>query len=316
MTDRFSPHPGQQERPTPDQKHPRLVRCRMVLHGPEPSRTSATVLMISRCPVTRPAPTATVYRSGQPVNHYVLCSCYPFHRVYSRVSPPGFLLAGHEPYPAPSAAVAPQQQIFQATPGPLPPVVVPSTLSAGAGPFRYGRPSRRGNIPAACLFAVRQVFVLAILRTISSADVPFHGGWPLSLPCQLLCRDRFAISAPAERVSGISPTRPPVMVLGFHGRPSPDSPPPPLSGLSRAIRTPSYISASRLSRYGCLRSTNCASLAAFTRPSPEAPQPFPSSVVSGFSQIPADLRYGQSRQCTAADICPHKTGRTVSPPAS
>ena len=137
----------------------------------------------------------------------------------------------------------------------------------------------------------------AILRTISSARRSVSRRMASSA-CR--CASTSAVTGspfPAPGwtlLSGISThTRPPVMAPGFHGRPSPAIlTTTPLSGLSRAIRTPSCIlSASRLSplRLPC-RATNCASPLPFTRPSPLNPRsPFPSSEVSGFSQIPADL---------------------------
>ncbi|CNU91434.1 Uncharacterised protein [Salmonella enterica subsp. enterica serovar Bovismorbificans] len=137
----------------------------------------------------------------------------------------------------------------------------------------------------------------AILRTISSARRSVSRR-TASSACR--CARISAVTGspfPAPGctlLSGISPhTLPPVMATGFHGRPSPAiRTTTPLSGFSRAIRTPScMLPASRLSplRLPC-RATNCASSLPFTRPSPVNPRsPAPSSVVSGFSQIPADL---------------------------
>ncbi len=139
--------------------------------------TSATVLMISRCPVTRPATTATRYRSGQPVNrscrvrvircHQRLPSCIslrqgflflqvtdhiPLHLLQtlcSRFSRATSRTASRSRCGSPVHSPAARLPVQLWQPGHAPP----------------------GNLPDSLLcFAIRQVrFVLAILRTISSA---------------------------------------------------------------------------------------------------------------------------------------------------
>ncbi|SWA80035.1 Uncharacterised protein [Klebsiella pneumoniae] len=90
--------------------------------------------------------------------------------------------------------------------------------------------------------------------------------------------------------AGSAHTRPPVMAPGFQGRSSPASrTTTPVSGLSRAILTPSPIfPASRLSplRLFC-SATNRASSLPIIRPPPPIASSRPSRSVSGLSQIPA-----------------------------
>ena len=224
--------------------------------------TSATVLMISRCPGDQTSNDCNRYRSGQPVNRYVSCSCYPLSSAFAFLyqSPPGFSLsAGHGPYPAPSAADAPAADFPGQPPGPLPaPVVVHAAHSPAAQfPVQLWQPAHapaRQSPDSLLCFAIRQVrFVLChFTDNFIRTAFRFTADGLFSLPlCQYLCRDRLAISGSRldAVVRDIPHTRPPVMAPGFHGRPSPAIlTTTPLSGLSRAIRTPSCIlSASRLS---------------------------------------------------------------------
>ncbi len=139
--------------------------------------TSATVLMISRCRVTRPATTATRYRSGQPVNH---TCCVRVIRCHQRLSscvslPQGFLflqVTNHIPlhllqsscsrFSRATSRTASRTRCGSAVHSPAARLPVQIWQTGHAQP---------GNIPDSLLcFAVRQVrFVSATLRTISSA---------------------------------------------------------------------------------------------------------------------------------------------------
>ncbi len=167
--------------------------------------TSATVLMISRCPGDQTSNDCNRYRSGQPVNRYVSCSCYPLSSAFAFLyqSPPGFSLsAGHGPYPAPSAADAPAADFPGNLPDrfPLPLWFTQHTLRQRSFPFSYGSPLTHlpGNLPDSLLcFAIRQVrFVLChFTDNFIRTAFRFTADGLFSLPlCQYLCRDRLAIS--------------------------------------------------------------------------------------------------------------------------
>ncbi len=163
----------------------------------------------------------------------------------------------------------------------------------------------------------------AILRTISSAGVPFHDGWPLqpaAVPAPL--PDRFAISGsrPDTVVRDIPPPRPPVMAPGFHGRPSPAilTPHRCQDYHGQSGHHPAYYQPQALSVTAALQGHELRIPAAFTRPSPLNPRsPFPSSVVSGSARYLLTCRYGQTPAVphTARIFAPrcNKPCRTVSP---
>ena len=106
------------------------------------------------------------------------------------------------------------------------------------------------------------------------------------------------MSVPVSLIGGFgrgsAQMRPPVMASGFQGRSSPASrTTTPLSGLSRAILTPSPIfPASRLSplRLFCSATKRASSLP-MMRPSPPITCRRPSLSVSGLSQMPASFPF-------------------------
>ncbi len=138
--------------------------------------TSATVLMISRCPGDQTRNDCKRYRSVQPVNRYVSCSCYPLSSVFVFLyqSPPGFLflqVTNHIPLHLLQTLL---QQIFLATPDRFPPCDSRSTLS-GSAVSRSDMADRSRSCPAISLTASsvlpsgRSGLFSAIFLTISSA---------------------------------------------------------------------------------------------------------------------------------------------------
>ncbi len=150
--------------------------------------TSATVLMISRCPGDQTRNDCKRYRSVQPVNRYVSCSCYPLSSafIFLYQSPPGFLflqVTNHIPLHLLQSLL---QQIFLATSGPLPCSRCDSrsTLS-GSAASRSVMSARSRSCPAISLTACsvlpsgRSGLFSPFYGQFHLHGVPFHGGWPL-----------------------------------------------------------------------------------------------------------------------------------------
>ncbi len=173
-----APTPGQKaERLPPGQKHPRLVQMQNAVCMVQTISTSATVLMISRCPGDQTRTTATRYRSGQPVNRYVSCSFIRCHQCLSSCISlrPGFSLlqvTNHIPLHLLQTLL---QQIFRATSRTASRSRCDSrsTLSAARLPvqiWQTGHAPVRQSPDSLLCFAVRQVrFVLCHFTEISSA---------------------------------------------------------------------------------------------------------------------------------------------------
>ncbi len=173
-----APTPGQTaERLSPGQKHPFLLQLEYQIDVVRTISTSATVLMISRCPGDQTEMTATRYRSVQPVNRYVSCSVIRCHQCLSSCISlrPGFSLlqvTNHIPLHLLQTLL---QQISRATSltASCSRCDSRSTLSAARLPVQLCQP---GHAPARqfpdslLCFTIRQVrFVLCHFSTISSA---------------------------------------------------------------------------------------------------------------------------------------------------
>ncbi len=95
MTGQIQPHTGANsgKAPRPARNIHSCFSWNIRLMWSSTISTSATVLMISRCPGDQTRNDCNRYRSVQPVNRYVSCSCYPLSSVFVFLyqSPPGFL---------------------------------------------------------------------------------------------------------------------------------------------------------------------------------------------------------------------------------
>ncbi len=182
--------------------------------------TSATVLMmISRCRVTRPETTATRYRSVQPVNRYVSCSCYPLSSafIFLYQSPPGFLfLQVTNPISRSICCRRSCSRFSEQPPGPLPRSRCDSrsTLS-GSAASRSVMSARSRSCPAISLTTCsvlpsgRSRFVLCHFYGqfhLARRSVSRRMALQPAACASTLCRDRFAISGSRlDAAVGISP---------------------------------------------------------------------------------------------------------------